>query len=141
MRPPTGVLSCFIHCPHEVRHELLISHYLRSFGSRLPFEDPTPPRTLASPPRGRHYALALQDASSHDQSCPEKHHGSCSQIRRPARTGYPPDAGAGDDARRTVDWAYALVCPVLVLNGVLNGVLYGHCSSASGVRVAARTCG
>src|SRR5918994_982292 len=50
--------------------------------------------------------LALQDTPPRYQRYPEKHHGSYSQVRRPTRTGYPPDAGAGDDARRTVDWAY-----------------------------------
>ena|ERR687897_721387 len=75
--------------------------------------------------------LALQDTPPRYQRYPEKHHGSYSQVRRPTRTGYPPDAGAGDDARRTVDWAYAIIRSVLVPNGVLNGVLNGHYSSAS----------
>ena len=89
------------------------------------------------PPEGRpdlgeaDIELPLQDTAPSYQRCPEKHHGSHSQVRRPARTRHPSDAGAGNHACRTVDWAYALIRSVLVPNN-------GRCSASSWVGVAAR---
>ena len=61
--------------------------------------------------------LALQDAPPCYQRHAEKNYGSYSQVRRPTRTGYPPDSSTRYDARRTIDWAYALIRSVLALNG------------------------